>query len=216
MELDWTAFDDFLKAAPIDAPCCDNSDMQLVDNYLTCINCGKTTADDEVFVMDTYSKNGTYHMTQPYKRIVYLKQLLNYINCDVTYPPTPKLIYFIEMNKRCRIKNLRKLKKAMKRAKLSRYYKYIYSIFYGITGTRLIKLNQNEKYMIIRQFIRLEREFIRQYTKKNIFSYSLLIYYLMKFNNCPEYVNILLPYNKSRLKKTIGLLFDNRYKDLFM
>ena len=59
------------------------------------------------------------------------------------------------------------------------------------------------------QFVQIERLFKRRKTqKKNMYSYNVILYFLLKLNHVPNYNRIVLPCNKNKLKRIVGDLVE--------
>jgi hypothetical protein len=130
------------------------------------------------------------------------------INNVLLYKLNPKIIYFIEKNKNKKIKNINRLRKIMKKVGLNKYYKYIYSIYYAITNTQLIRISLNEYDNYVKQFKKIEKAFIEKNIRHNLYSYNVIIYFLLKINKNDGYKHLILPLNKTKLKKKVKELTD--------
>jgi len=95
----------------------------------------------------------------------------------------------------------------MKKLKLHKYYKYIYSIYAAITGKQLIKVRSLDYPTYICQFKNIERIFVKKGIRHNLYSYNVIIYFLLRLNNNEGYKHLILPLNKTKLKKKIKELF---------
>ena len=91
----------------------------------------------------------------------------------------------------------------MKRVGLVKYYKYIYSIYHAITGKQLITIPNQDYPKYITQFRNIELIFQKSGVRHNIYSYNVIIYFLMRLNNNPDHKYLILPLNKNKLKKKI-------------
>ena len=205
MNINWDIFNNIIEKKIIIEKCCDNPDYKIEYNK-TCINCGMVDAEYQKFSINHYKNNLTVRYYQPYKRIIYLKQKLNLLSCRTYYPDIPKIRYFIEKNKGKKFKSLKKLLTIMKNAKLNKYYKFIYSIYFSITNQKLIDISNFEMNDIIKSFLKLEKKFIKLNIRKNIFSYNVIIYLLLKQINNPGHKYILLPLNSYKIKNQINKL----------
>jgi len=88
----------------------------------------------------------------------------------------------------------------MKKLKFGKLLKYVYTLYYDLTGTRLIQLSERDISKLSYAFIEFERAFKITYPEsKNILSYDLIIYHLFKKLGY-NYRDIVLP--KSH-KKTL-------------
>ena len=200
-------FNEFIEPNNVIQKCCDNIDIKILDGYECCINCGFMN-DNQHFVYNTYNDHSTYKYSMPYFRVVYFKQKLNMINNVLLYKYNPKILFFIEKNKNKRIKDIYKLKKIMKKVGLNKYYKYIYSIYFAITNIQLITIRMNEYDKYIRQFKLIEKAFIEKNIRHNLYSYNVIIYFLLKINKNEGYKKLILPLNKTKLKKKVKELTD--------
>lgn len=207
MSFDWNAFDDFINKINKNIKCCDNNMETFRDGFKTCMNCGLVDLNAQVLYFNNSNDTHTIVNKYPYKRYVYFKQKLNYINCITFYKLNPKLIYFIECNKNKNIRSISKLKKVMKKVGLNKYYKYIYSIYQSITGKQMINIPMNTYDRYVNQFINLERIFLKHKIRKNLYSYNVILFLLMKLNGCPDYKHLILPLNKNKLRKKLKDLF---------
>ena len=183
--------------------CCDNYNPNYDDGYEVCLNCGRIDLDKQVFTINPYSDGHTYKKSMPYKRVIYFKQKLNMINNITMYRHNPRLTFFIENNMRKNIKSVYKLKRVMKKVGLVKYYKYIYSIYHAITGKQLITIPNQDYHKYITQFKNIEMIFKKNNIRHNLYSYNVIIYFLMRVNNNPDYKHLILPLNRNRLKKKI-------------
>ncbi len=97
----------------------------------------------------------------------------------------------------------------MRKLKLSKYYKYIYCIYFDLKKIKLFQLNINEIERLIHQFINLERKFKISHPKKhNLLSYNIVIYCILKQNGYQSYKHILLPKNRKRILKLVNNLLN--------
>lgn len=207
-DFNWDYFNETITKTNETYKCCDDYNGCSINGYTSCINCGMVNLNSPIFCFDINSPNYTAKHKYPYKRFIYFKQKLNYINSITYYAPNPALIYFIERNKGKNIRSLSKLKKVMKKLRLNKYYKYIYSIYYSITGRKIIEIPMNKYPKFINQFINLERVFAKNGIRKNLYSYNVILFFLMKLNGCHDYKHLILPLNKNKLKKKLKELFN--------
>ena len=184
--------------------CCDNMDLRLLDAHYTCMTCGSIHGDKEQFVLNLFDDNGMVKYIQPYKRCIYFKQKINMINCNTLYPMNARLLYFIDCNRGKQFRNINRLKKLMRQAELNKYYKYIYSIYREITGTQLVRISQRESARYCKQFVKIERYFLSNNMRKNLYSYNVILSLLMKYYDNPTYNKIILPFNKNKLRKIVS------------
>jgi len=189
-----------------DIKCCDDPNYNYDQGMQCCINCGRIDTQKIQFSINTYDDGLTYNIKYPYKRIVYFKQKLDLINSYSFYKRNPKLTYFIECNKDKEIKSIYKLKKALKKSGLNKQYKYIYSIYNAITHKKLIDIDKRDYPFYLNQFKRIEDIFVKHKVRHNLYSYNVIIYFLLRLNNNDGYKNLILPLNKVKLKKKIRSL----------
>jgi len=186
--------------------CCDNPDIIITENYHTCTNCGLADISTQKYNI-YFNDDNNIKRKIPYKRLIYFKQKLKLINCQIHYQLNAKLLYFITINRNKKIKSIYYLKKIMKKSKLHKYYKYIYSIYFAITGKKIININYEQISNIINMFIQFERIFEKHKIRKNLYSYNLLIYFMLAYFNNIGYVYMILPLNKRKIKKQCIKLF---------
>jgi hypothetical protein len=193
---------------PIDKTirCCDQRDATYVNSASTCINCGSVNYSDNLKCYKWKGSNIKWRPYQPYKRLIYMRQKLALVSCLKDYPMAPKLLYFIDLYKGRKFRSLYKLKSLMKRHKLNKFYKHIYSIYYRITNKKVIALNYHDINNLTSLFLGLERAFKQQNVRKNLYSYNVIIYYLLKKTNVANYMKILLPLNKNKIKRKVEAL----------
>jgi hypothetical protein len=207
MDFDFDDFMKFIVSPSAKQSCCSNEDIRIIDNtHMTCVNCGKV--NEEIFTTDKYEEHHHYKQSQPYKRCIYFKQKMNMICCNIAYPLNPKIIHFIKCNKGKKFKSINRLKKLMTSAKLNKYYKYIYSIYQDITGDQLVTLTQAEINLYCNQFIKIEKYFLLNNMRKNLYSYNVILCMLMKYNNNDAHKKIILPFNKVKIKKIVTSIND--------
>jgi hypothetical protein len=198
----------YSKPIPIkDIQCCNNYDKIYMNDIATCSNCGCINMDDRLPYVNRYDNNLNWRPPQPYKRAIYMRQKLAMIGCLKSYPLSPKLLFFINQFKSKKFRSLYRLKKLMKSHKLNSYYKHIYSVYYAITGKCIIRLNYDDVNHLIASFIRLERAFNDKNVKRNLYSYNVIIYYLLKIHNIRNYQKMILPMNKNKIRRKIEELF---------
>jgi hypothetical protein len=94
----------------------------------------------------------------------------------------------------------------MKSIKANKYYKYIYNVYYDIKKVRLINVKQQrisqlaDEFIVMESFFKNNREI---HKRKNIFSYSVIIYMILKRNKIKGYDDILLPHHVTTLQTSI-------------
>jgi len=169
---------------------CDTTLKQ--DHYLHfCPECGTMDFDKPIHVDHEYTPPPCL-----YKRRIYcldkLKMMAGFKQSgSKSYKP------MIEILKERDFDNIKQLKKIMKELKYHTFYKFIYSIWFDIKGTRLIELTYTQLDKISNDFVDLEYKFKQsdKHKRSNMLNYNSVIYYLLKKNKIKGYKHILLPYN---------------------
>ena len=67
----------------------------------------------------------------------------------------------------------------MKRLGFNKFYKYVYNIFYDIKGIRVVNLDRQTIQRLAAKFVKYNNRFKTTsdlHKRKNIYSYSLIIY----------------------------------------
>lgn len=181
----------------------------IISNFFwTCSGCGLTDLDRPEGVAlegDAYIPKKSM-----YKRKLYCMEKLKLMNCH-------KLSGSI--NYKRMIKDLRdyedkfdtvfELKVLMKKLKYNKFYKFIYVAYFDIKGVKLINLKWNDMNKISDTFVKLEwkfRDTIDTHHRKNMLSYSTMIYVIMKRFGYKSYEHILLPQNHKQVEESIKLL----------
>lgn len=220
MELDFNSFDELfnetlnlelvgnLSKSRNETKCCDDPNYNYDDGSQCCINCGSTNCNIEAFYFNPYNDHSTLVIRYPYKRVVYFKQKLDLITANTRYKFNPKLVYFIECNANKKIKSIYKLRKAMKNSGLNKYYKYIYSIYETIMHNKLIDIKRKDYDKYVSQFKKIEDIFVKKKVRHNLYSYNVIIYFLLRLNNNDDYKHLIMPLNKVKLKKKIRALIS--------
>lgn len=188
--------------------CCDDINIIRDNGYNVCTNCGVMDFDNCQFVMNTFRNDTTLIVKQQYKRLIYFRQKINMICCFTLYPNNKSINSFIKIHKNKKFKNMYKLKKLMKEDGLNTYYKYIYSIYNAITGHKIINIRRDTIDNIVKQFIKIEQIFKKNISNKHMYSYDIIIYYLMMINNIKGYKKMVLPYNRKKVKIKVTELFN--------
>ena len=200
--IDWSLFDN-TETETKNAACCDVVDMYQEGGYMVCQSCGRGDTDSAIFEIDIYDSAYIKKMKQPYRRIVYFRQKIALLCNESIYPKCPRIVHFIDQNRGRHFRSIRKLRRAMKAARLHKFYKYIYCIYFEITGVSLINLSQAIKNGLISNFMKIEKLFMLEGARKNLYSYNIIIYCLLKLGGYDGYTKMLLPHNKAKIKKLL-------------
>jgi hypothetical protein len=112
--------------------------------------------------------------------------------------------------RRCRkhkFSSIRQLRKIMKQIGVNKYYKYIYNIYYAIKKVRHVNITQQRIALLSQEFVIMEGFFKQNrdaHLRKNIFSYSVLMYMLLKRNKINGWSKILLPFDSKNLMTNVN------------
>jgi hypothetical protein len=209
-DLNFNLFDTFFndKELKQEFKCCTDPYYNYDNGVQCCTNCGSINSNVENYCFNPYNDHTTLIIKYPYKRVVYFKQKLDLITANTKYKLAPKLVYFIECNKNKKIKSIYKLRKAMKHSGLNKYYKYIYSIYEAIMYDKLIDIKRKDYDKYVAQFKKIEDIFTKKSVRHNLYSYNVIIYFLLRLNNNDGYKHLHLPLNKVKLKKKIRSLIS--------
>lgn len=176
-------------------------DNRVIAGHLTCILCGEVNIDrpiySELIEHDIYKPYFIYHRKSYFREKL---RLLAGIKQSLS-PDYPKVINTL---KTFQFSTLIELKKLMQKNGYHRYYKYIYNIFYEVTGKKLIVLNPTQISFLTLRFLKIEHAFKKSFpVKSNILSYNIIIHSLLKNYGYDCYKHILLPKNYRKLVKNI-------------
>ncbi len=108
--------------------------------------------------------------------------------------------------KKHKFSSIRQLRKVMKRIGVNKYYKYVYNIYYDIKKVRHVKLSQQRIAQLSQEFVVMEGFFKQNrdtHQRKNLFSYSVIIYMLLKRHKIRGARYILLPHQSKLLLKDV-------------
>lgn len=185
---------------PINNVCCSDKEVIINDGQYICVNCGSIL--DSMLVTDQYDDNMHRIIYVPYKRVIYFKQKIQLLTGSCLYVPNAKLLYLINgiKNSKKRL-SLMKIKLLLKKNNLNKYYKYIYSIYYDIYGEQLIRISCHIVSQMLYKFLEIERFFKKNIQRKNMLSYNIIIWHLLKQYNIKNYDRLLLPHNATKIKK---------------
>ncbi len=188
----------------------DDCDGKLIadDGFAYCDMCGAVDSDHVVQEYLEYNTMGYYKKTNYYyKRRQYcIEKLMLLAGQKVSRSKQyNEMISVLEKKK---FTNIHELKKIMKKYNYSKFYKYVYSVFYDLKKTRLINLTDQQIKSICQEFIDMESKFknIDDKKRKNIYAYNSIIYYIMKKNNIQGYDNVIVPHNNNFIIKQLKSL----------
>lgn len=180
-------------------------DQIIADGHYTCIKCGEVDLYKPVFY-ETINK--IYKSYFVYHRKSYFKDKLREI-VGIKQSLSSKYHQIISILKKHNFDTIFELKKIMKKLHYSKYYKFIYDIFFTIKGIKLVSLSSNDINYLANKFIKFEIAFKKQIGKRNILSYNTIIYALLKQYKYPSYKHIILPKNNRRLLKVITNILES-------
>jgi hypothetical protein len=108
--------------------------------------------------------------------------------------------------KKHKFSSIRQLRKVMKRIGVNKYYKYVYNIYYAIKKVRHVKITQQRIALLSQEFVVMEGFFKQNrdtHQRKNLFSYSVIIYMLLKRHKIAGARYILLPHQSKLLLRDV-------------
>jgi len=96
------------------------------------------------------------------------------------------------------------LKLLMKRHGYSKFYKYINSLWFDLTGQKLIDLTYHDIKTLSFKFLQFERKLKQSLNGRiNFPNYNTIIYMFLKLNGYKFYTNIILPKNQKKIIEII-------------
>jgi hypothetical protein len=210
-----TVYEDFLikegmteASQKIDKSICELCAIEKIiveDGFYCCPECGLMDIDNPVTVKE-FSED---YMPKAalYKRRLYAMEKMKLI----TGHKTCRSYHYNKIVKELKeydINTLVELKDYLKQLKLHKYYKYIYNIYFDLTGIRLITLSIQDMDFLSRKFVELESKFKASelHKRSNIFNYNSILYILMKKYKYKGYKNLLLPLNHLKISTVIKKL----------
>lgn len=103
------------------------------------------------------------------------------------------------------IQSIIELKQYLKDWGLKKFYKYIYNLYFDVTGVQLIKLTSQDIDFLSRKFVEVESRFklAKLKGRKNMFNYNSCLYILMKKYKYEGYEHIILPLNHLTISKIL-------------
>lgn len=182
---------------------CETCDEYLIEQQQSVWYCPKCETITNDFIVNDYitkKKNNFY-----YRRLYFIEKLNLIAGLKVRRTADYKDKIDILKNKE--FKNIKELKKIMKKMGMNKYYRYIYNIYYDIKKIRIINITSQDVSKLSAEFVRMESEFKNnkdQHGRRNMFPYSAMIYYLLKKNNIPGHTKLLLPCEQNKVMKTIN------------
>lgn len=164
-------------------------DYILIDGFHTCQNCGELDINRITFI-EKYNWRGYIHI---YKRRSYFQERLNLL-IGRKQSSSEKYINMLNSLKGRQFKSIQELKRVVKQNKFRGMTKYIYNLYFDLTGKRLIQLSERDMKLLTKEFLVFERNFKKEFPgKKNLLSYDMIIYHLLKKIDSKYYKFIMLP-----------------------
>lgn len=193
----------FSKPAQADEPLC-KCDIEYIaiKGNMLCPNCGIVDVYKIVYG-ESYSENSRRISGQPklpYKRKVYFRQKLRllggYKQCMTD--DYENIILKLSSEK---FETVHELKRIMQKKKMSKFYIYIYDIYFRVKGVKLLKLSHSDITNMTRQFTDFDRWYKNEYPNKSMMSYDVISLLLLKENKINTSDIIIIPknYKKSEL-----------------
>jgi hypothetical protein len=169
-------------------------------SFWLCLLCG--CIEDLGAVVD----NGVYRPKKSlYHRRSYFLERMNLL-CGYKQSQSPDYKKIVNHIRKHKFKTLRQLRIIMKNLGYNKFYKYIYNIYFDIKNVRHVKINQQRIPRLANEFIIMESFFKQNrdnHMRKNIFSYSVLMYILLKRNRIKGYSKIILPHDHKHLMTNV-------------
>ncbi len=189
---------------------CDDCKVYLIvdTQHKVCPSCGLVSEPDYVLSM---SRISTCRVS---KRSIYIRRayFVERLNLIAGYKICLQHSFYkkcLKQIKKHEFETINELRKVMKGIdNCEKLYKYIYNIYYDIKNVRLIKLSRREILYLAEDFVRMESFFKKhqdQHNRKNMFSYSILIYMILKRHKIKGYKHVLLPRQTKVVTKKIHL-----------
>ena len=176
-----------------------NIDKVVQDCFFVCPDCGEMEIDHPIYYDTDYATKVAL-----YKRRLYcMEKLKLYMGHKQCRSPHYKKI--VKDLKDHDVQSLIELKDYLKLWKCKKFYKYIYNLYYDVTGVRLINLTMQDADFLARKFVEVESQFKQSYIHKrnNFFNYNSCLYHLMKKYGYKDYKHILLPLNHLKISKVL-------------
>lgn len=198
--------DDLIKPTAVQQPKLDECkhDFILTDTGYTCQLCGIVDIDHLVFKESSIPiKN--HHL---YKRKNYFIEKMRLL-AGIKQTAHPRYIEMIQLFKKMKINNIRKLKELMKKYGYSKFYKYIFSAYYDITGNRLISIGHSDIKKLSSKFLIFERHLKTNLRNRvNFPNYNTVIYIFLKKEGYKDYQHIILPKNQKKIIEIITEIIE--------
>lgn len=166
--------------------------MAIQDNMWLCSTCHTLEGCCNMLPRDSYNKKKSM-----YHRRCYFIERMNLL-CGYKHSMNPDYKKFVNILRKRKFSNVRQLKRLMREVGANKFYKFVYNIFYEIKKKRIVNITQQRITMLAQEFVVMESFFKQKrdaHNRKNLFSYSAIMYMLLKRHNIKGYKHVLLPNN---------------------
>lgn len=177
-EIDWSLFDEFISNSDKSEEITDHICNMLKDFHTdlpTCIICGKVDLVAFTCPSKEYSEIKNIRTKLIYKRNNKFEDKLREIQGRYICPED-----VINKLKNEEFSTVSELRRILKRLKLTKYNKYIYTILRELKGITLFKFSELELSRIRADFTKFERSYRTQIGKRNILGYNFIISKILK------------------------------------
>ena len=191
----WDVFDEFIKIEKEECGC--NHNFIIDEGVYICTKCFKI--ENSVMISNEYNNP----VSVKYKRTTHLRSTLHrLLGRETFYLPNE----IVEIVRNYKPKNINQVRKVLKKEKLPKYYKHLYSIANAV-GMPLPSLSQLEFDKIIYLFVRFDGIYKKISTKSNQLNYHFL---LKKFFLIIDRIDIIPYLQKLKSKSKI-----NEHEEIF-
>ena len=171
-----------------------------------CPSCGVINFDKPQVVEEVADPKVKQRVVSLYKRRLYIREKLN-LMAGYKHSRSKEYTEIVAKLKKVRVRNIIHLKQILKDRNLKKHYKHIYNLYYDLKKVRLVKLTHSNIDFLAKKFIDAESMFKENnHNRSNFFSYSSVIYMLMKKYHMPGYRNVILPLNYLQISQKIRTL----------
>ena len=185
---------------------CDVDHIPTVEGFPFCPSCGVINFDKPEIAREVADPGVKQRAVSLYKRRLYIREKLN-LMAGYKHSRSKEYSEIVAKLKKIRVRNIIHLKQILKDRNLKRHYKHIYNIYYDLKKVRLVKLTHRNIDFLAKKFIDAESVFKENnHNRSNFFSYSSVIYMLMKKYHMPGYRNVILPLNYLQISQKIRTL----------
>jgi len=177
---------------------CDH-DYLLTDTGYSCQKCGITNGS-KFIPTGSHTPKKNHHI---YKRKNYFVEKMRLLT-GIKQTTHPKYVEMIDLFKKFKISNIKELKSLMKQYGYVKFYKYINTVWFDLTGEKLINLTYNDIKLLSFKFQEFERKLKKDLTGRvNFPNYNTIIYVFLKKNGYDFHNHIILPKNQESILKII-------------